>query len=213
MESFCTTTGKRFMTLVSALTLNENFTACLWCRCQAYPSSNKAIWRRQPLLMLQAASAAQIRDEIEAETHRFLAGKGRPVAPDPIQLTIYSPSVPNLTLVDMPGRSTLLWNANTLCLRAAEHAANVTCVAKAQPACMLCAGLTKVPIDGQPKSIVKDLDDMARTYIKVCSTNKHCMHASASRTCHSCCMMRRLTCMLQICGRQSPQQACRRLAG
>lgn len=72
---------------------------------------------------------AQIRDEIEAETHRFLAGKGRPVAPDPIQLTIYSPSVPNLTLVDMPG-------------------------------------LTKVPIDGQPKSIVKDLDDMARTYIK-----------------------------------------------
>lgn len=28
-------------------------------------------------------------------------------------------------------------------------------------------GLTKVPIDGQPKSIVKDLEDMARTYIKV----------------------------------------------
>ena len=44
-----------------------------------------------------------IRDEIEAETNRFLAGKGRAVAPDPIQLTIYSPSVPNLTLVDMPG--------------------------------------------------------------------------------------------------------------
>ncbi|KAK9812407.1 hypothetical protein WJX73_008699 [Symbiochloris irregularis] len=72
---------------------------------------------------------AQIRDEIEAETNRFLAGKGRAVAPDPIQLTIYSPSVPNLTLVDMPG-------------------------------------LTKVPIDGQPRSIVKELDDMARTYIK-----------------------------------------------
>ena len=29
------------------------------------------------------------------------------------------------------------------------------------------AGLTKVPIDGQPKSIVRDLEDMARTYIKV----------------------------------------------
>ena len=27
-------------------------------------------------------------------------------------------------------------------------------------------GLTKVPIDGQPRSIVKELDDMARTYIK-----------------------------------------------
>lgn len=39
--------------------------------------------------------------------------------------------------------------------------------------CLIClvyrhdAGLTKVPIDGQPKSIVKDLEDMARTYIKV----------------------------------------------
>lgn len=30
-----------------------------------------------------------------------------------------------------------------------------------------CTGLTKVPIDGQPKSIVKDLEEMARTYIKV----------------------------------------------
>ena len=29
------------------------------------------------------------------------------------------------------------------------------------------AGLTKVPIDGQPKTIVQDLEDMARTYIKV----------------------------------------------
>lgn len=28
-------------------------------------------------------------------------------------------------------------------------------------------GLTKVPIDGQPKSIVQDLENMARTYIKV----------------------------------------------
>ena len=32
------------------------------------------------------------------------------------------------------------------------------------------AGLTKVPIDGQPKSIVRDLEDMARTYIKVCDS-------------------------------------------
>ena len=29
------------------------------------------------------------------------------------------------------------------------------------------AGLTKVPIDGQPRSIVRDLEEMARTYIKV----------------------------------------------
>lgn len=29
-----------------------------------------------------------------------------------------------------------------------------------------CAGLTKVPIDGQPKSIVREIDDMVRDYIK-----------------------------------------------
>lgn len=30
-----------------------------------------------------------------------------------------------------------------------------------------CAGLTKVPIDGQPLSIVQDLEEMCRQYIKV----------------------------------------------
>ena len=49
------------------------------------------------------ACAEKIREEIESETMRFLAGKGKAVAPDPIQLTVYSPVVPNLTLVDMPG--------------------------------------------------------------------------------------------------------------
>lgn len=44
-------------------------------------------------------------------------------------LTVHSPNVPNLTLVDMPG-------------------------------------LTKVPIDGQPVSIVQDLEEMARSYVK-----------------------------------------------
>jgi hypothetical protein len=70
-----------------------------------------------------------IRAEIENETMRYLKAKGKAVSPDPIQLTVYSPNVPNLTLVDMPG-------------------------------------LTKIPIDGQPKSIVQELEDMARTYVK-----------------------------------------------
>mmetsp|Transcript_5727 Transcript_5727/g.16368 ORF Transcript_5727/g.16368 Transcript_5727/m.16368 type:complete len:644 (-) Transcript_5727:522-2453(-) len=70
-----------------------------------------------------------IRREIEEETIRHLGKVRKPVSPDPIQLAIYSPNVPNLTMVDMPG-------------------------------------LTKVPIDGQPKSIVQDLENMARTYIK-----------------------------------------------
>jgi cytochrome c553 len=33
--------------------------------------------------------------------------------------------------------------------------------------CCPATGLTKVPIDGQPASIVQDLDDMCRQYIKV----------------------------------------------
>lgn len=49
--------------------------------------------------------AEAIRDEIENETNRYLKGKGRAVAPEPIQLTVYSPQVPNLTLVDMPGEN------------------------------------------------------------------------------------------------------------
>lgn len=71
----------------------------------------------------------QIRQEIEAETERFLANQIKIVSPVPIYLTIYSPNVPNLSLVDMPG-------------------------------------LTKVPIDGQPASIVQDLESMCRQYIK-----------------------------------------------
>lgn len=70
-----------------------------------------------------------IRKEIEDETARHLAKHGKSVSSEPIYLTVYSPNVPNLTMVDMPG-------------------------------------LTKVPIDGQPLSIVAELDDMARSYIK-----------------------------------------------
>ncbi len=43
-----------------------------------------------------------MREEIEAETNRSL-GPGKAVSPEPIMLTIRSPKVPNLTLVDMPG--------------------------------------------------------------------------------------------------------------
>ena len=68
--------------------------------------------------------------EIEDETHRHLAKCNKPVSPVPIYLTVYSPKVPNLTLVDMPG-------------------------------------LTKIAIEGQPVTIVKDLEDMCKQYIKV----------------------------------------------
>jgi len=72
----------------------------------------------------------EVRDEISEETDRHLKRfSNRVVSGDPIYLTVYSPNVPNLSLVDMPG-------------------------------------LTKVPIDGQPASIVQELEDMARQYIK-----------------------------------------------
>lgn len=44
----------------------------------------------------------EIRREIEAETER-LAGKNKGICPEPITLKIYSTSVLNLTLVDLPG--------------------------------------------------------------------------------------------------------------
>ena len=53
------------------------------------------------------------------------------------------------------------------------------------------AGLTKVPIDGQPKSIVRELEDMARSYIKaraprqLPSQLRHCWSNGVSRA--SCC--------------------------
>jgi hypothetical protein len=70
-----------------------------------------------------------IRREIEAETRRHTEKRGTIVSPVPMTLRIVSPSLPGLSLVDMPG-------------------------------------LTKVPIDGQPKSIVHELETMARDYVK-----------------------------------------------
>ena len=68
--------------------------------------------RRQPTRKAQCAKAADIcflyvavaiRQEIEDETKRYLQQNGKVVSADPIQLTVSSPLVPNLTLVDMPG--------------------------------------------------------------------------------------------------------------
>ena len=69
-----------------------------------------------------------MREEIEAETARSL-GPGKAIGAEPIMLTVRSPNVPNLTLVDMPG-------------------------------------LTKIATDNQPLSIVRELEDMSRHYIK-----------------------------------------------
>ncbi|XP_038991130.1 dynamin-related protein 5A-like [Hibiscus syriacus] len=69
-----------------------------------------------------------VRKEIQDETDRE-TGETKQISSVPIHLTIYSPSVVNLTLVDLPG-------------------------------------LTKVAVEGQPDSIVQDIENMVRSYIE-----------------------------------------------
>ncbi|CAL4932363.1 unnamed protein product [Urochloa decumbens] len=68
-----------------------------------------------------------VRKEIEDETDR-LTGKTKQISPVPIHLSIYSPHVVNLTLIDLPG-------------------------------------LTKVAVEGQPETIVQDIENMVRSYV------------------------------------------------
>ncbi|OVA05673.1 Dynamin central domain [Macleaya cordata] len=69
-----------------------------------------------------------VRKEIQDETDR-ITGKSKQISPIPIHLSIYSPNVVNLTLIDLPG-------------------------------------LTKVAIEGQPESIVEDIENMVRSYVE-----------------------------------------------
>ncbi|KQJ97871.1 dynamin-related protein 1E [Brachypodium distachyon] len=70
---------------------------------------------------------ALVRKEIEDETDR-LTGRTKQISPVPIHLSIYSPNVVNLTLIDLPG-------------------------------------LTKVAIEGQPETIVEDIENMVRLHV------------------------------------------------
>ncbi|KAK4410933.1 Dynamin-related protein 1E [Sesamum angolense] len=69
-----------------------------------------------------------VRKEIQDETDR-VTGKTKQISPVPIHLSIYSPNVVNLTLIDLPG-------------------------------------LTKVAVEGQPESIVQDIENMVRLYVE-----------------------------------------------
>nr|XP_010924511.1 dynamin-related protein 5A isoform X2 [Elaeis guineensis] len=71
---------------------------------------------------------AAVRKEIQDETDRE-TGRSKEISPVPIHLSIYSPNVVNLTLIDLPG-------------------------------------LTKVAVEGQPESIVADIENMVRSYIE-----------------------------------------------
>lgn len=69
-----------------------------------------------------------VRKEIQDETDR-VTGRSKQISPVPIHLSIYSPNVVNLTLVDLPG-------------------------------------LTKVAVEGQPETIVEDIENMVRSYVE-----------------------------------------------
>ncbi|KAI3866046.1 hypothetical protein MKX03_024745 [Papaver bracteatum] len=69
-----------------------------------------------------------VRKEIQDETDR-ITGKSNKISSVPIHLSIYSQSVVNLTMIDLPG-------------------------------------LTKVAIDGQPQSVVQDIENMVWSYVE-----------------------------------------------
>lgn len=69
-----------------------------------------------------------VRKEIADETDRE-TGRSKQISSVPIHLSIYSPNVVNLTLIDLPG-------------------------------------LTKVAVEGQPDSIVQEIENMVRSYIE-----------------------------------------------
>lgn len=71
---------------------------------------------------------AAVRKEISDETDRE-TGRSKAISSVPIHLSIFSPNVVNLTLVDLPG-------------------------------------LTKVAVEGQPESIVQDIENMVQSYIE-----------------------------------------------
>ncbi|KAK6802297.1 hypothetical protein RDI58_000077 [Solanum bulbocastanum] len=71
---------------------------------------------------------AAVRQEIADETDR-ITGKSKQISNVPIHLSIFSPNVVDLTLIDLPG-------------------------------------LTKVAVEGQPESIVEDIEMMVRSYVE-----------------------------------------------
>ncbi|KAK9667912.1 hypothetical protein RND81_13G020300 [Saponaria officinalis] len=69
-----------------------------------------------------------VRREIQDETDK-MTGKSKQISHVPIQLSIFSPNVVNLTLIDLPG-------------------------------------LTKIAVEGQPKTTVNDIEKLVRSYVE-----------------------------------------------
>ncbi|KAK6919888.1 Dynamin, N-terminal [Dillenia turbinata] len=95
-----------------------------WC-CSC---TKQKMGSRNMLSFFTYLKGAAVRREIADETDR-LTGKTKQISPVPIHLSIYSPNVVNLTLIDLPG-------------------------------------LTKVAVEGQPESVVQEIENMVRSYVE-----------------------------------------------
>ncbi|OAY66595.1 Dynamin-related protein 1E, partial [Ananas comosus] len=129
--------GRDFLPRGSGIVTTGAAGACSFTRrrdLRNTPSSctcRKEVYRLGMLLLMNCCCivvTALVRREIQDETDR-LTGKSKQISPMPIHLSIYSPHVVNLTLIDLPG-------------------------------------LTKVAVEGQPDSIVEDIENMVRSYVE-----------------------------------------------
>lgn len=103
------------------------------------------------LLSLLPPPADKIRQEIEDETERLLrtVPGNKAVSPVPIYLTVYSPMVPNLTLVDMPGEHASSCYGCRLQARTRAWQRSLSCSCRAEvrgaATCCCCAWVGRAP--------------------------------------------------------------------
>ncbi|PSS11660.1 Dynamin-related protein like [Actinidia chinensis var. chinensis] len=139
---------------------------------------------------------AAVRKEIADETDRE-TGRTKQISSVPIHLSIYSPNVVNLTLIDLPGLTKVAVDGQPESV--VHDIENMVRTYIEKPNCIILAispanqdlatsdaikisrevdpkvvnltlidlpGLTKVAVDGQPESVVHDIENMVRTYIE-----------------------------------------------
>ncbi|KAL8198050.1 hypothetical protein R6Q57_024623 [Mikania cordata] len=92
-----------------------------------------------------------VRKEIQDETDR-ITGKSKQISPIPIHLSIYSPNVVNLTLIDLPGLTKV---AVGTFLNLSSFNFDWTNLI-----------WSYFFAEGQPESIVEDIEKMVRTYVE-----------------------------------------------
>ncbi|KAI8010808.1 Dynamin-related protein 1A [Camellia lanceoleosa] len=95
--------------------------------------------------------SAAVRKEIADETNRE-TGRSKQISTVPIYLSLYSPSVVNLTLIDLPGLTKV----------AIGEIANLNVCTSF----LVIILIVLIIVDGQYESIVQDIENMVRSYIE-----------------------------------------------